>query len=242
MKFLLYFVFALMSITPSAGQIVTLFQVTDTVLTHNEQNRIKELLKKRKTFFEDDSYTVTKTCSGEWGGTIKFIDKKTGTEYACASTCAVSVLSFDGAYIVTSSLAHLSGSTEILKITDPRSMEVFQMPPPRHMKGKRPVRYVGDNESRSKKGTDTLIDTVGVLTLGSFIFQHQLFHVVTDSKQTYIAKIENGKFKMIDLITPRRLRAIDRDPVAPADGHLIITTNEAFIEITDNQVKFWRAH
>lgn len=240
MRYLLYILLTITSVTTSHGQTISQFQVTDTILTEREKSRIEKLKKDRRIFFEDDTYKVTKTCSGEWGGTVRFTDKKTNIEYSCKSTCPVSVIKRDGEYIVTSSLAHLSGSTEIIKISDPKSMDVFQLPPPRKKKGKKVFRYIGDNESKSKKGTETLLDSVGVLTLGSFLFEKELFHVVTDFKRTYIAKIENKRFVMIEFICNGRTWTYDNGVIATEDGHLIIAIQGGYIDIFDNQVRVLR--
>jgi hypothetical protein len=136
MRSLLY-ILTITSVSASLGQTINVFQVSDTILTQREKSRIEKLTKSRAVFFEDDAYTVTRTCSGEWGGTIRFTDKKTKIEYSCESICPVSVSKNDGAYIVTSSLAHLSGSTEIITIEDPKAMDIFQMPAPKKRKEKR---------------------------------------------------------------------------------------------------------
>jgi hypothetical protein len=241
MRSLLYIILTIASVTTLRGQTISLFQVTDTILTEKEKGRIEKLKKGRAVFFEDSTYSVTNTCSGEWGGTIRFTDKKTNIEYSCESTCPVSVTKKGGEYIITSSLAHGSGSTEIIKISDPRSMDVFQLPPPRKKKGKKVFRYVGDNESKSKAGTETLLDSVGVLTLSSFVFERQLFHVVTDFKKTYIAKIENKKFVLIELICNERTWTYDNDSIVTEDGHMLITIQGGYIDIFDNQVRLLRA-
>jgi len=241
MRALLYIILTMTSVTISLGQTINLFQVTDTILTEKEKSRIEKLKKGRTVFFEDDSYKVTKTCSGEWGGTIRFTDKKSNVEYSCESTCPVSVTKIDGEYIVTSSLAHLSGSTEIIKITDPKSMDIFQLPPPRKKKGKKVFRYVGDDESKSKTGKETLLDSVGVLTLASFIFERELFHVVTDFKSTYIAKIENKKFVLIEHICYGRTWTYDNDVIVTEDSHIIITIQSGYIDIFDNQIRLLKA-
>lgn len=241
MRSLLYIILTIISVTTSSGQTISLFQVTDTILTEKEKGRIEKLKKGRTVFFEDDTYSVTKTCSGEWGGTIRFTDKRTNIEYSSESTCPVSVTKRDGEYIITSSLAHLSGSTEIIKISDPKSMNIFQLPPPRKKKGKKVFRYVGDDESKSKTGTETLLDSVGVLTLASFVFERELFHVVTDFKKTYIAKIENKKFVIIELICNERTWTYDNDAIVTEDGHIIITIHGGYIDIFENQLRLLRS-
>lgn len=241
MKTVIYILLTLLPAITSYGQAISLFQVVDTLLSDKERNRIEKLRKLRKTFYEDDEYLVSKTCSGEWGGTVKFKNKKTGIEYSCSATCPVAVNKINGEYFVTNSLAHLSGSTEILKITRPDSMDIFRMPPPRKKKRNKIFRYVGDNESKSTKGTKVLLDSVGVLTLGSFEFEGTLFQVVTDFKKTYIAKIENKKFIMVEFICEGRTWTYDNDMIKTDDGHTIITIQGGYLEIFDNKVRLLRS-
>src|ERR1700743_293202 len=61
--------------------------------------------------YEDDNYIVNSSCSGEFGGSLYFIDKKTNIKYECRCNCAVSLLKNNGKYNVTASLAHLAGFT-----------------------------------------------------------------------------------------------------------------------------------
>jgi hypothetical protein len=234
-RLFLYILFSISGVTTLSGQTISLFQVKDTILTHTYEKRIERLKKNKPVFFEDDNYIVTKTCSGEWGGTIKFKDKATGIEYSCEATCPVSVIKGDGAYIVTNSLAHMSGFTEIIKISDPKLMSIVKLPPSKK-NGKKAVRPVGYNESKSKKGTETLIDSVGVLALGSFVFDGELFHVVTDFRKTYVAKVENKKFMMVEFICDDRTWTYENDLITTDDGHIIITIRGGYLDIFNNQL------
>jgi len=190
--------------------------------------------------FEDSLYIVSKTCSGEWGGTIKFKNKKTGIQYSAASTCPVVVNKLNGKYYVTNTLAHLSGFSEILEISNPDLMTVFELPKPRSKKGKTIVRYVGDDESKSTKGTKQLVDSIGVLTLASFPYNGHLYHIVTDFKKTFLTKIENNKFVTIDTVLDKSIRTYDPEVFVKDDGHLIVLFEnqevEGVLDIFENQI------
>lgn len=41
--------------------------------------------------FEDDKFIVASTCSGEWGGSVYFKDKRTKKVYTAQATCVVNV-------------------------------------------------------------------------------------------------------------------------------------------------------
>lgn len=73
--------------------------------------------------YVDSVYNVGGCCAGEWGGSVFFYNKLTGNTYSCPATCANTVLkSPGGSYIVTSSLAHMSGSSSIIEIKDPNKL------------------------------------------------------------------------------------------------------------------------
>lgn len=190
--------------------------------------------------FEDSLYIVSKTCSGEWGGTIKFKNKKTGIEYSASSTCPVVVNKLNGKYYITNTLAHLSGFSEILEISNPDLMTVFELPKPRSKKGKTIVRYVGDDESKSTNGTKQLVDSIGLLTLASFPYNGQLYHIVTDFKKTFLTKIENNRFVTIDTVSNKSIWTYDPEVFLKDNGHMIVLFKnqevEGVLDIYENQI------
>ncbi|MBX2971397.1 MAG: hypothetical protein KF803_18670 [Cyclobacteriaceae bacterium] len=203
---------------------------------------IESIKKSKPTFYEDEQFIVSKTCSGEWGGTIKFKSKKNGVEYSCSATCPISVYKLGDKYYVTSSLGHMSGSCEVVEISNPELMEIYKTTPPRKVKGKK-VKYVGDDESKSKLGTKKLIGEHGKIILGSFVFNGQLFHVVMERERkaftttTYIATIEEEKFRAIKLITNEDVFTYDRDILKTNGGHMLIPISGGYLNIFENQIK-----
>ena len=193
----------------------------------------------RDNIFEDSLHIVSKSCSGEWGGTIKFKNKETGIEYSAASTCPVAVNKLNEKYYITNTLAHLSGSSEILEICNPDLMSVFELPKPRRERGKI-IRYVGDDESNSTKGTIQLVDSIGVLTLASFLYNEQLYHIVTDFKKTFLTKIENNKFVTIDTVSEKSLWTYNPAVFVAKSGHLLVWFEnqeaEGYLDIFENQI------
>lgn len=204
----------------------------------------RDFTKRDSVFYEDENYIVRKTCSGEWGGTIWFKNKLTGIEYSCEATCPVIVNKVNGKYIVTTTLAHMIGFSKIIEINNPDSMAVFKLPEPRQKKGKRTLYYVGDNESNSTKGTNTLVDSVRVMTIATFPFNEQLFHIVTDFHKTYISKIENNRFVTIDTISNTSIWTYNPEVIKTVDGHYIVFfTNQetnGYLDIYDNKIDLIR--
>lgn len=218
------------------AQIDTTFHVSRGIITDSLRTAVESIKKSKTTFYEDEQFVVSKTCSGEWGGTIKFKSKKNGVEYSCSATCAISVYRLGDKYYVTSSLGHISGSCEVVEISNPELMEVYKTTPARTIKGKK-VKYVGDDESNSTQGTKKLIGEYGKVILGSFLFNEQLFHVVKDGKETYIATIDNGKFKPIKTVTNEDVSTYDTVIVKTNGGHLMIPISGGYLDIFENQIK-----
>lgn len=229
----------------SYGQKNSIFDIKEIVDTTTAWKKTsKDFISPDSPFYEDNDYLVSRTCSGEWGGTIKFKNKKTGIEYSCSSTCPVAVNKISGKYIVTGTLGHMRGFSEIIEIDNPDLMEVFTLPKPRKKIGKTIIRYVGDNESRSVKGSCKLIDSIGVLTLASFPYEGHLFHIVTDFQKTFLARIENNKFVTIDTISNISIWTNNPQVIKTADNRFIFffdngSTN-GYLDIFGNKIVLMR--
>jgi hypothetical protein len=167
-------------------------------------------------FFQDENYYVRRTCSGEWGGSIWFKNKKTGIEYSCAATCPVGVNKVENKYVVTTSLCHFQCYSSVFEIENPDSMNIFQTPEQERVIsrwgwqkrrwqkwGFRKLYYAyhaGDHESKSRKGTNNIVDTIGVNILLSFPYKEQLYHIVSDGNKLYLSSLVNRKLSTIDTI------------------------------------------
>lgn len=152
--------------------------------------------------YEDNRYLVSSTCSGEWGGTIYFNDKKTKEVYEAQCTCAVNVIYQKHKYNVTASLSHMSGFTNIFNIENPLKLKLHDnnIEPRGYLKGQKLI-YIGDNESKSKKGTDQLVDSIGTETLLSFEYKSKIYYIVGNNKGASLDSIQNRKLVTIENLT-----------------------------------------
>ena len=227
------------------GQTVAYFKIHKTILKDSMQmKRPSDFQKKDSVFFEDKDFLVRKTCSGEFGGSIWFKDKKTGVEYSCAATCPVVINKLDGKYIVTSTIAHLIGFSQIIEIDNPKDLDIFKLPKPRQKKGKLIIRAIGDDESKSIKGTKVLVDTTGILTIASFPYNGQLYHIITDFHKTFIAKIENKKFVTIDTVSTQTLWTYDPEVIRTIDNHYLVFFDndkaKGYLDLFENDIDLVR--
>jgi hypothetical protein len=243
MKYLGIFLLSLFAISTCLGQKSHPFDIKEVIDSTLKKKTPEDFSASNSNFFEDEHYVASKTCSGEWGGTIKFRNKKTGIEYACRATCPVVVNKISGKYVVTNSLGHLNGFTQVIEIAVPDSLDIFKIPPPRK-KGRKLIYYVGDNESKSKKGLSVLADSIGILALTSFTYQGELFHVITDFHKTFLAKLKDHKFVTLDTISDQRIWGYDTRIVKIAEDHSVVffdnERTKGYLEILDNKITLIR--
>jgi hypothetical protein len=183
--------------------------------------------------FEDNEYFITSTCSGEWSGTIYFLNKKTKRIYKSACTCAVNVIKENNKYNVTASLAHMSGFTNIFEVKSPMLLSLH------HNKdiNRKKIGHHGDDESNSKKGTNQLIDSIGIVALTSFKDNSKIYYLVGDYKTAYIDSIKNKKLVRIENLSGLNIQC--DDPVNRyCSGTLIYTfkndNKTGFVSIGNN--------
>ncbi len=225
-----------------SGQQSTSFEIRETVEDFDFKQTQKNLSQQKDSILLDDQlYRVRSTCSGEWGGSIWFKNKKTGIEYSCEATCPVVVNKLNNKYFITTTLAHGIGFSQIIEVTNPELMEVFVLPEPTEQEDGTFVRYVGDDESKSVKGRSSLTDSTGILTISSFPFKNELYHIITDFKKTYISKILDGQFSVIDTVSDKSIWTYNPEVIITEDGHYITffwnDESKGYIDIWNNKIE-----
>jgi hypothetical protein len=118
------------------------------------------------------------------------------------------------------------GSAYILEIADPSTM--MKTPPPPKNNVIRVV-SIDEVESKSTKGTKVLADSLGVVAVASFPYKEQLYHVLTDLGKTYIAIIENGRFKTVQVLLDKPMYGKYRDSFVRKMG------DKYYVRITINK-------
>lgn len=184
--------------------------------------------KKYKSFYEDENFTVDQSCHGEFGGYITFTQKSSKNKYVLGATCPVIINNIDGKYYLTSTLAHLMASSEIVEIDNPLHL-TLENPEIR--------------SSETIKGKKVVLDSIGVFTLLSFKYDDTLFHITTDSKKMYLSEIKNGKFENVMTIAEKSFWSHDPISFETTDGHFVsIFENDqvdGYIEIIGNTIKIF---
>lgn len=140
-------------------------------------------------FYEDEKYIVSKTCNGEWGGTIIFKNKALKTEFICGSTCPVTITKHKGKYIITNSLTHLLPQTQILEIVNPELLK-------KTFDGRNKIEGKKVDETLGRKGAKIILHKYHYGTLYSFVYQDKIYHIVSS---LMIKKLSSQKLKMVSL-------------------------------------------
>lgn len=205
-----------------------IFKVQQTVIKENNGGRFKSA---NPNFYEDEDYVVQKTCMGEFGGIVIFKNKKTGIAYYCGATCPVIVNKMNGKYIVSNTLLHLSGFSEVIQIDNPAALQVLKP-------GKPTIGEGGNIEAGSTKGRKQVLDTMGVLILVSFPYEGELYHITTDFKNTYISKIEGNKFVNIGLVANESFWSYRAEVIQTKENHYVIFfgNNKGYLDIFGDQI------
>jgi hypothetical protein len=154
--------------------------------------------------FEDSNYFVYSCCAGEFGGAIFFYDKRTKRTYSCPATCTKTVNKIKNVFYVTNSLEHMSGSTEILKISDPSKLYELKADSLKHFCNWW-THFVTESDydnhlKRFMVGTESLVDVKGVPTLTSFIYKDKLYNISTTWHKTFLNTIQNNTLVALDTI------------------------------------------
>lgn len=138
----------------------------------------------------------------------------------------------------------MDGFSEIIEINNPDSLEVYELPKYKKEPSGKTIISLSDYESKSRKGTKRLADSIGLLALSTFPYNGQLYHIVTDFKKTFLTKNVNGKFESIDTISNESLWTYNPEVFITSNKHYIMFFSnemaEGYLDIADNRIKIVR--
>lgn len=146
--------------------------------------------------YVDSVYNVGGCCAGEWGGSVFFHNKLTGNTYSCPATCANTVIkSPSGSYIVTSSLAHMSGSSDIIEIEDPSKLTQRPSDSLHCNWWLKKIDNEDHNESQRNYdsimfGTKSLFEGHSIMPLNTFYYNDSLYTIATVYPRERVSSIK----------------------------------------------------
>lgn len=244
MKLYLFFFSLVTSINVIKAQIPPEFNITYFDLEEKPKGLSRyELFPNDSAFYEDDDYLVLRHCDGEWGGSVVFKHKASGLRYYCAATCPVMINKFNGYYYITASLDHMTSSTQIIEIKDPKKLNLKirlekRLPPGTIMPR-------GSDYDTSRTGSTKVASARGFYTLASFVSNGVLYHLISDTGKSYIAAITDGKFEIVKKLTDYYLNDNEYIPRTTADGHCQLyfesDSGMGYIDIAGKDIRFYRS-
>lgn len=160
----------------------------------------------------DSVFLVFGCCFGEFGGTIFFVDKKSGKSYLYpVSSCPETVVNLDNTYFVTTSLEHMGGSTSFIKIQDPRRL-YEPHPTSKLVKNsfccncdtQNGIYYGLDKNTRMNKdsmiGVKVYYDSPYTLTATTFIRSNVIYSILLRGSNAYLVKHMDDKIVTLDSV------------------------------------------
>lgn len=160
-------------------------------------------------YYNDSTYYVHACSAGEWGGAVFFWNKKTNRTYSYPATDVQQVFKFNGEYVVSSFLAHLSGISDYLFIKDPTKMYELK-----DEKQKTFCNWYMEVDSiKDKRLFDTLTppgikyysDSFTTRTLTTFPYKDEIYSIYCTDSATILAKFINRKLSFVDTLLHHRL-------------------------------------
>lgn len=165
-----------------------------------------------ENFYEDDYFIVRDSCRGEFGGIVEFKNKQTGQTYIAKATCSSSLIKLNGKYYLTTSLAHLSGFSEIYEIINPQKLEklnAYDSPEVKYIKGK------------STKGLKLLYKNIGETILVSFPYKNELYHISTYNDGTFLTKRKGTELIKLQKLLDYRIFTLQSNIKITAENHYL---------------------
>ena len=164
------------------------------IWNNEEWIKLKESnpLKKQTKLYYDSEFIVYSDCFGEWGGTIYFYERSTSKIYFTESTCSNTVIKSDKGYEVLAHLGHMSGSSEIKIVADPRKLTLLKNKHKSRNKNGEALGY-SDKSNASVKS----FDLYDIQIYSLFHHNKQKLHIINVADLTFIAKINNNQIEIV---------------------------------------------
>ncbi len=153
---------------------------------------IKIPVDEQSILLSDNKFIVYRKCSGEFGGTIYFFDRQSKETYFTESTCTNTVIKKNGQYQILAHLGHMSGTSELKIIDNPKKLTKAKN---NQLKNKRGSLGYQDKTKEYKKK----LDLFGIQLFSTFNNRERSLFLTHFNESTFLAEI-NGK--EIQIVNP----------------------------------------
>ncbi|AUP77501.1 hypothetical protein [Flavivirga eckloniae] len=186
-------------------------------------------LKNQPKLFEDTDFTVYGDCHGEWGGTIYFFDKTNGETYFTESSCTNSVIKKGDSYLVLAHLGHMTGSTEIKTIKDPRKLTQAKKTEINKTKNGQALGYAD-----STKAYEITLDYWGIQLFSTFNYEDRQLFMVYLNEKTFLAEIVGNEFQIVHPLFNNEIYT--HDPITNKYGKFILMNLDHYGTARDKEI------
>jgi len=186
-------------------------------------------LSEQPKLFEDAEFVVFGDCHGEWGGTVYFFDKTSGETYYTESTCVNSVVKKDNKYLVLAHLGHMSGSSEIKIIEDPRKLTKAKKADINKTKEGQALGYT--DKSMAYEST---LNLWGIQLFSTFKYADRQLFVVHLNEMTFLAEIDGNKIQIVHPLFNNEIYT--HNPITSNYGNYILMNLDHYGTARDKEV------
>jgi hypothetical protein len=149
-------------------------------------------VKEQPILYSNKEFIVYRKCSGEFGGTIYFYDRKSKKTYYTELTCSNTVTKKDGQYRILGHLGHMSGTSEIKVITDPRKLDKANNKQLKLESGN--LGYQGKSNAFDKP-----LDFYGIQLFSTFKIADRQVFLTYFNERTFLTEIND---KEVEIVNP----------------------------------------
>jgi len=152
---------------------------------------IKIPVDEQSILLSDDKFIVYRKCSGEFGGTIYFFDRQSKETYFAESTCANTLIKKNGQYQILAHLGHMTGTSEIKIIDDPKKLTKAKNNQLKIKQGS--LGYQDKTKEYSKE-----LDLFGIQLFSTFNNRERSLFLTHFNKSTFLAEIYGKEVQIIN--------------------------------------------
>lgn len=166
--------------------------------------QLKELpLFNSEPIYETEKYICYSICHGEFGGLVFFYNKINSKITFAPATCAVSLMKYKNGFYIISNLAHMMGSTDIVRIDNPDLLYILPDSLYKPEKWDRIINYypILCDTSISNKQIIPIYDEWEKLITSGFRISGKNYFLTNmmfmDKWRTYLTKFESDSLNVI---------------------------------------------
>lgn len=156
-----------------------------------QKAEISNPVKEQSILFADQDFIVYRKCSGEFGGTIYFYERKSNETFFTESTCANTVTKKNGQYHVLAHLGHMMGSSEIKIIDNPRKLSKASKKQLRNNSGS--LGYQDESNAFLKQ-----LDLYRIQLFSTFNIKDRKIFLAHLNESTFLAEIDGTEIQIVN--------------------------------------------